>query len=419
MRIAKLKKITLLSSNVPASLYNEYSSGIPYSKTDKVKVSYEADGTTPRWPVEEYESNVDSNSGNYPPDDTANWYPLGSENRGAMFDEYLNSQTNNTEAIEVTIDASRCNIVGLFNMTAKSVSFTHIVETEYITGGDCSSDSFFGEPGWSYDAVNQEYDCSGVQTEATSLYQAINTTENKNYQVVFTLKNHSAGTVAGLAGGTEGESMNSNGTYTRIIRAGSAQESGIIASADFVGSVTNISIKKVPRHETVNLATGAASGWYSYLFSRREYKKDILWEFPSYSNATLKIVITWVSGEPAKCGMVGIGEQRHLGVIRESPALGLLSYSIKTTDTFGRTTTSKGEGAKENEYDFWATKKDVDRLYRLLAGLDGERVIFDGNNIGAKIIYESQITYGIYRDFKIFIPGRLRSKCTIIIDGLI
>lgn len=117
------KNITLKNSNVAASTLNEYSSGTTYASGDKVKVSYESDGTTDRRPIEKYESTADSNSGNYPPSNPDVWSYLGPTNRWAMFDDYINTQTENSDAIEVKVTANKCSHFVLYNLDATDIEW--------------------------------------------------------------------------------------------------------------------------------------------------------------------------------------------------------------------------------------------------------------------------------------------------------
>jgi hypothetical protein len=124
MRVAPKKTITLISSSVSASTLDEYASETTYSTDDEVKVSFESDGVTSLTPVVEYISLSDSNTGNYPPDNPTEWGETGTSNRWAMFDNYINSETTDTNDIEVVVGSARSDIVGLFGLVGSSVTLT-------------------------------------------------------------------------------------------------------------------------------------------------------------------------------------------------------------------------------------------------------------------------------------------------------
>ncbi len=122
MKIVILNDITFVSSNVAGSSYAEYAAAATYAAGNKVKVSFESNGTTPRFPVLEYESLAGSNQGKYPPDNPDKWMELGAENRCKMFDQYTNTQTENNADIEVVLDANTMDSVGIFGIYGTSVT---------------------------------------------------------------------------------------------------------------------------------------------------------------------------------------------------------------------------------------------------------------------------------------------------------
>ena len=116
--------VLLYSSNVSETTYNEYdyTGGTTYSAGDRVKVSYESDGTTERTPHQVYEALTSTS--NYPPLHPTEWVYVSSTNRWKMFDSYVNRQTERADYIEVTIDSSRCDRVCLANVVASTISVT-------------------------------------------------------------------------------------------------------------------------------------------------------------------------------------------------------------------------------------------------------------------------------------------------------
>lgn len=305
MKLHKLETISLSSSSVAGSTYNEYASGTTYSIGNNVKVSFEDDGTTPRFPVVEYVSLSGSNTGNYPPDNPASWSEIGAENRCKMFDAYINTQTEDTDDIEVTISANGVSSVGIFNIYGTSVELV-------------------------------------------------------------------------------------------------LKRSGVTITS-----------------ETVDLRTLIPeSGWYSWLFDSYEYGIDqVIWTFPRYiSNATLEITIT-ARSSLAKCGLVCVGNHRDLGITRYGVSVGIDDYSIKDTDTLGRTYLNQGEYANRADISMTLLNTNIDYVMRQLADVRGEAAIFDANNVAGT--YQSAAIYGFWQNFDITVPGPIRSQCNLEIKGLI
>jgi hypothetical protein len=417
MRIIKPVDIDLKATNVAGSTYAEYASGTTYAKDDYVKVSFESDGTTPRQPVEEFQSVADSNTGNYPVNDVVNWLPLGSSNRWKMFDDYTNTLTENDDSIEIELDSSNCNSIGLFNVTAKQITLTQVVERELVSDPDLTSDFLTKGDGWAWD-VGEKYTCDGTQTTVSTLTGAITTIDTLHYQVTFTIEDYVSGTVKGYIDGNVGDECSSNGTYVQVIAADGSGSFGIQASDDFIGSISYISAKKVPQHETVNLATAARAGWWYYFFTPITYKTTLLWDFSRYWNATIKVNIESLPGTKAKCGQCVIGAQTDIGDTESKPTISILDYSKKDTDTYGRTYLKKGPYAREGNINVVLRNTQIDAVDTALTDARGTAVIFDCNNAG-KSDYESLVIYGFYDSFDVNNQGTLLSHCAISIKGLI
>lgn len=120
--------LTMHSSNVTEALYSEYDyTGVTvYNPGDRVYVSYLSDGITEIFPHQIYEALVMTND-TYPPTNPTKWVYISSTNKWKMFDDYVNRQTESNAGvgyIEVEIDSSKCNRLGLANVDAGSVEVT-------------------------------------------------------------------------------------------------------------------------------------------------------------------------------------------------------------------------------------------------------------------------------------------------------
>jgi len=148
MKVAPTKIITLISSSVNASAKDEYVAGTTYVTDNEVKVSFESDGTTPRFPVVEYESIDDGNVGNYPPDSPTQWSETGTSNIHAMFDGYINSATIDSTDIDVVVGSAKSDFVGLFGLSGSAVTLTlsrngSTIKTEEISLKTLPSISYY------------------------------------------------------------------------------------------------------------------------------------------------------------------------------------------------------------------------------------------------------------------------------------
>lgn len=148
MKVAPTKTITLISSSVSSSSKDEYAAGTTYATDAEVKVSFESDGTTPLFPVVEYKSLADANTGNYPPDSPTQWTETGTSNIHAMFDGYINSATTDSTDIDVVVGSAKSDFVGLFGLSGSAVTLTlsrngSTIKTEEISLKTLPSISYY------------------------------------------------------------------------------------------------------------------------------------------------------------------------------------------------------------------------------------------------------------------------------------
>lgn len=117
--------------------------------------------------------------------------------------------------------------------------------------GDCATDWFDVQgDGWSHDGVADEYDCDGSQASSSLLIKNSILTIGVTYKVIYTVKNwteNGAGdwirAICGLNG--FGTARYANGTYTEFLTCGGDTHFRTQAGADFIGSVTDITIEPV------------------------------------------------------------------------------------------------------------------------------------------------------------------------------
>ena len=298
--------------------YPEWDKKTTYDAGDRVKVTLERDGITPRFP-QAFESLTNDNKGNYPPEDTTNWKSLdkwrdlGATNRYRMFDQFVNTQTENTDesgeaVIEVVVSFPYCDTFCLFNLDATSVEW-------YL-----------------YDGAYDDPD-------------------------------------------------------------------NLVAS----GTIDNL-------QEPVG-------NWYDYFFSDIIMKKDLyVSNLPIYGNGQLKVVIK--KQNSVRCGLLVVGRSQYLGDTLFEPHISILDYSTKEVDENGNVHLQQGVFAKEIECDIWLNTGQVDIVRKILADVRATPCVFDFSN-ASQPQKESLIIYGFYKDFDIIISDPVVSSCSIRVEGLV
>lgn len=129
MRMVSLRDISLISSTVPDGEYlgesvSEYVLGAAYNKGDLV---YHSDHY-----VYAAVNDIAAVDNDAPPPGSALWRLAGALDRWAMFVPIVNRQTISPESIEVFLDASGTDFVGLFNVDASEAFFELSVGEEVV-----------------------------------------------------------------------------------------------------------------------------------------------------------------------------------------------------------------------------------------------------------------------------------------------
>jgi len=301
--IAPIEMTTgILTSNVAIDDYSEWASDTTYAEGDKVRVTSEL-GT--------WESLEGSNTGNDPMltdnrvSETPKWLYLGMVNRWLMFDEYVGTQTENADSIEVEID------------------YDEILDTLTL----------------------QEVDAAQVQV------------------------------------------------------------------------VVNDPVEGVVYDETYELLDYSASDYYEYFFAPYEIQRNLtIMDLPPYSDATITITIS-ETGATVKCGNCILGMQADIGYTQYGPRMGIIDYSKKQIDDFGRAFIKQGNFAKRATMDLWVENGSVDYVFKTLVGARSTPTVFVGDPRDGG--FQALTIFGFYRDFEITIPGPAISTCTLEVEGFI
>lgn len=165
--------------------------------------------------------------------------------------------------------------------------------------------------------------------------------------------------------------------------------------------------------KTVNLNAGyGISSWDTYFFNDIVRKRTVvLTDIPPYSAGQIAITVTG-SGTVA-IGTVAVGSLLYIGDTKYGMSLGIIDYSVKTTDPYGTTTVTERAFAKRMTVPVVIKSVDVDEVARRLSLIRATPVIW----IGAAN-YEQSVIYGFFKDWSIDIAYSSISNCSLTIEGL-
>ena len=159
--------------------------------------------------------------------------------------------------------------------------------------------------------------------------------------------------------------------------------------------------------------------WFEYFFGdvldqpRTDIFVDLEWA--TFAEKVKVEIIHY--GTEAKCGLCLVGRSRFLGNTKWEPEVGILDYSRKQTDDFGRTYLQQGTLAKLLKARLVVPKYLTDATYRALAASRGTATVWNFNESTTE--WDSLIVYGFFQDYRIVLHGPNYIEATLDIQGLI
>lgn len=190
-----------------------------------------------------------------------------------------------------------------------------------------------------------------------------------------------------------------------------------LALIDITGNSVTVEMtaaSEVVFSRTVELISGEAgiSDWFSYFFSGFVQKRTvIITDLPPYAEG--QITVTVDGGSVIGLGTVAVGSLFDLGGTRYGLQLGMLDYSIKTTDAFGATTLTERAFAKRMTVPIVIRSGDVDEVARRLQLIRATPVVWLGTTR-----YDQSVVYGFFKDWSIDIAYDQISYGSLTIEGL-
>lgn len=166
--------------------------------------------------------------------------------------------------------------------------------------------------------------------------------------------------------------------------------------------------------ETYTLEDATIVGnWFEYFFSPIRKQTEVLaTDIPLYQDLELTVIVNGAGTVSA--GQILFGNRSELGLTSMGARSGIIDYSRKEVDQFGRATLVKRNFSKRMDVTLLIDNGIIDSVQYLLSDLRAEPALW----IAAKDTYELLTIYGFYRDFGIDIAYPNQSICTLEIEGL-
>lgn len=158
---------------------------------------------------------------------------------------------------------------------------------------------------------------------------------------------------------------------------------------------------------------GAVSDWYAYYFEPITRQTTLgLLDLPPYASAVLRVEIKYPSSI-AKCGLLTFGAQFRVGETDWGASVGIVDYSRKERDTFGRPVIVERNYSRRSNYAVTVDTSFVAAVQDVLAAYRTVPLTWIGSEL-----YPSTVVYGYYRDFDLVLSNYTKSLLNIEVEGL-
>lgn len=154
--------------------------------------------------------------------------------------------------------------------------------------------------------------------------------------------------------------------------------------------------------------------WYEYFTLGIDTATEAIFlSIPYVSGSQFTVTISNPGGTAA-CGNMIFGDAFLIGQTQYGATAGIIDYSKKSVDEFGRAQLVKRNSSKRINANVWVTKDMTDKVFRKLNDARATACLW----ISAKDQYECLTVYGFYRDYSIGIEYPSYSILQIEIEGL-
>lgn len=162
------------------------------------------------------------------------------------------------------------------------------------------------------------------------------------------------------------------------------------------------------------LDNAVVNDWFDYFFSEINRATEVLaLDIPPVMASEYTVQISDTS-ETVRLSTFVMGQKVNLGFTEFGAQVGIIDYSRKAVDQFGRASLEQRAFSDRMSVSMELPKGIVDSVRRKFATLRAKPCLW----IGANGQYESLTVFGFYRDFNIDISYPTISICSAEIEGL-
>lgn len=155
------------------------------------------------------------------------------------------------------------------------------------------------------------------------------------------------------------------------------------------------------------------SNWYEYLYQPIQLKREVIVnDIPPITGSTYTVTVT--GNGPISLGTFVIGNRIEFGFTQYNASIGIIDYSRKEADEFGRQILVKRAFSKRMDVRVYLEAGNTDAVARLLADLRATVALY----VAANNTYDSLTILGFYRDFSIDIAFPTQTIASLQIESI-
>lgn len=169
--------------------------------------------------------------------------------------------------------------------------------------------------------------------------------------------------------------------------------------------------------DTQGLDGNVLTDWYQYFYSDPlVLRNSVVWQnIPLYASSHATLTLT-ASGALA-LGQISFGRMADLGYAQYGASVGIVDYSVKSTDAFGNTTFVKRAFSKRLNVELMLENTRLNRVQNTLYNLRATPALWLATDVPS--LAEPLLVFGFYKDFSTVVQYATQSLCSLEIEGLI
>lgn len=199
------------------------------------------------------------------------------------------------------------------------------------------------------------------------------------------------------------------------LQAGLVQGVALLEIGGATQAVVTMTVgAEVVYDKTVDLDASVVTNYDEYFFSPALLMTElVLTDLPPYAEAVVHVSLTGPG--VVSVGVLAVGMLIDIGKTGVSARPGIIDYSRKTTDTFGRTSLTEGDFARRSDFSVYVSNARLNYVYRVLSDQRAKKCIWIGSEYST---FSLLILYGNPMEFVIEVKGAVDSLCSLQIQGL-